>query len=142
MDYDETLLELKESRSICRLYQWQNQPSITLPYNRTLPTELIDIDHAHRPTGGGIVFHSPGVLLFTIIASMKDPAFPAPFKEKLQWNSTQLHTVFNTLGYQTTTVRSEKKRDITFCNSYPNPCLLYTSPSPRDGLLSRMPSSA
>ena len=24
----------------------------------------------------------------------------------------------------------------------PNPCLLYTSPSPRDGLLSRMPSSA
>ena len=26
--------------------------------------------------------------------------------------------------------------------SDPNPCLLYTSPSPRDGLLSRMPSSA
>ena len=28
-------------------------------------------------------------------------------------------------------------------NTVPNtPCLLYTSPSPRDGLLSRMPSSA
>ena len=26
--------------------------------------------------------------------------------------------------------------------SYIEPCLLYTSPSPRDGLLSRMPSSA
>ena len=26
--------------------------------------------------------------------------------------------------------------------AHPNPCLLYTSPSPRDGLLSRMPSSA
>ena len=25
---------------------------------------------------------------------------------------------------------------------FPEPCLLYTSPSPRDGLLSRMPSSA
>ena len=25
---------------------------------------------------------------------------------------------------------------------YCEPCLLYTSPSPRDGLLSRMPSSA
>ena len=25
---------------------------------------------------------------------------------------------------------------------WPNICLLYTSPSPRDGLLSRMPSSA
>ena len=33
------------------------------------------------------------------------------------------------------------------CKAYgtgaePRPCLLYTSPSPRDGLLSRMPSSA
>ena len=27
-------------------------------------------------------------------------------------------------------------------NNYPATCLLYTSPSPRDGLLSRMPSSA
>src|SRR5680860_88365 len=27
-------------------------------------------------------------------------------------------------------------------NHRPNDCLLYTSPSPRDGLLSRMPSSA
>ena len=26
--------------------------------------------------------------------------------------------------------------------AYKDPCLLYTSPSPRDGLLSRMPSSA
>ena len=26
--------------------------------------------------------------------------------------------------------------------TFPWPCLLYTSPSPRDGLLSRMPSSA
>ena len=30
----------------------------------------------------------------------------------------------------------------TFPNTDKNPCLLYTSPSPRDGLLSRMPSSA
>ena len=28
------------------------------------------------------------------------------------------------------------------CFSLPEHCLLYTSPSPRDGLLSRMPSSA
>ena len=27
-------------------------------------------------------------------------------------------------------------------SGYVDPCLLYTSPSPRDGLLSRMPSSA
>ena len=32
--------------------------------------------------------------------------------------------------------------DSTFFSVVPNNCLLYTSPSPRDGLLSRMPSSA
>ena len=31
---------------------------------------------------------------------------------------------------------------MNFLDQYPNYCLLYTSPSPRDGLLSRMPSSA
>ena len=31
---------------------------------------------------------------------------------------------------------------IFFRNQNLKPCLLYTSPSPRDGLLSRMPSSA
>ena len=32
--------------------------------------------------------------------------------------------------------------DIFLTDSQGNACLLYTSPSPRDGLLSRMPSSA
>ena len=31
---------------------------------------------------------------------------------------------------------------IRMANTHPQTCLLYTSPSPRDGLLSRMPSSA
>ena len=31
---------------------------------------------------------------------------------------------------------------VASANAYINACLLYTSPSPRDGLLSRMPSSA
>ena len=40
-----------------------------------------------------------------------------------------------------------KREDLTPVRSYKirgafNACLLYTSPSPRDGLLSRMPSSA
>ena len=50
--------------------------------------------------------------------------------------------VFN-LGYYTWVEQQgvslddfDARRDQSFC------CLLYTSPSPRDGLLSRMPSSA
>ena len=39
---------------------------------------------------------------------------------------------------RTKTARSNKHQG----QVHPNVCLLYTSPSPRDGLLSRMPSSA
>ena len=39
-------------------------------------------------------------------------------------------------------VREEFVRDFVFPMFRANTCLLYTSPSPRDGLLSRMPSSA
>ena len=35
-----------------------------------------------------------------------------------------------------------KKNGFSFDRAFCNTCLLYTSPSPRDGLLSRMPSSA
>ena len=37
---------------------------------------------------------------------------------------------------------SEKNCDWIISNDVSRNCLLYTSPSPRDGLLSRMPSSA
>ena len=36
----------------------------------------------------------------------------------------------------------EAKRHLDYAHSQTKSCLLYTSPSPRDGLLSRMPSSA
>src|SRR5680860_1913074 len=42
------------------------------------------------------------------------------------------------LSTQTGEEQAEAKRRLHL----PYPCLLYTSPSPRDGLLSRMPSSA
>ena len=39
-------------------------------------------------------------------------------------------------------LRKEVAKDPTLSRLLPYVCLLYTSPSPRDGLLSRMPSSA
>ena len=43
-------------------------------------------------------------------------------------------------GHSVTIIDS--RRYPAMATSYANGCLLYTSPSPRDGLLSRMPSSA
>ena len=45
-----------------------------------------------------------------------------------------------TAGQKAAAVR--RKRAKTNVGPKPTSCLLYTSPSPRDGLLSRMPSSA
>ena len=44
------------------------------------------------------------------------------------------------MGYQTPNIDRLAKEGMMFTDYYA--CLLYTSPSPRDGLLSRMPSSA
>ena len=50
------------------------------------------------------------------------------------------------MGEQTADIEVGGKQVLNFCaNNYlglADSCLLYTSPSPRDGLLSRMPSSA
>ena len=40
------------------------------------------------------------------------------------------------------TIDWDREIGISPRNNQTHPCLLYTSPSPRDGLLSRMPSSA
>ena len=46
-------------------------------------------------------------------------------------------------GWQSVTTKSRLNALINeFCDAFTCGCLLYTSPSPRDGLLSRMPSSA
>ena len=59
-------------------------------------------------------------------------------------------SMFNELPMEGTVVIGEGEMDEApmlyigevLGNGQPNVCLLYTSPSPRDGLLSRMPSSA
>ena len=49
-------------------------------------------------------------------------------------------TVFAAHHEETDSPESEHEYNFAYNSTYT--CLLYTSPSPRDGLLSRMPSSA
>ena len=53
-------------------------------------------------------------------------------KQQAKYNKT-------TEGMKIRTKANKLNREL---GTYGNGCLLYTSPSPRDGLLSRMPSSA
>ena len=57
---------------------------------------------------------------------------PEERKPILEWDA--LHRLM--------VVRVKQDGEWTYLATKLEPCLLYTSPSPRDGLLSRMPSSA
>ena len=86
--------------------------------------------------------------------SMDDVAKEAKAFFIIGSNTTEQHPVFGAMLRQAVRQRGAKlvvadprKIDITeFATLHlrhrPGTCLLYTSPSPRDGLLSRMPSSA
>ena len=51
-------------------------------------------------------------------------------------SDTKKYTIYNSSSYK------EAYAAMKYLRDHVKPCLLYTSPSPRDGLLSRMPSSA
>ena len=61
-----------------------------------------------------------------------------PIKKKPDWIRSKL---VNSKEFFLTKTIVNKNNLVTVCQEA-NCCLLYTSPSPRDGLLSRMPSSA
>ena len=66
-------------------------------------------------------------------------------KNLLRWIVKEVradHLKEDSIWYYCPTVNSHLWVDYNGFDSTPYVCLLYTSPSPRDGLLSRMPSSA
>src|SRR5680860_1837954 len=61
--------------------------------------------------------------------------------EQYEITTTRLHLFDRIIVYGMCRKRSSRKEE-NRRDQYDGYCLLYTSPSPRDGLLSRMPSSA
>ena len=63
-------------------------------------------------------------------------------KAKIIYASNDKNLVIQHFKDDATAFNNQKKSLIEGKGVLNNSCLLYTSPSPRDGLLSRMPSSA
>ena len=84
------------------------------------------------PTGGGMDQANPfeGKTFQITPANMKGNAKPV-FNESTSNAAAMM--------YESPT---ERQMSMPKAGTSAMPCLLYTSPSPRDGLLSRMPSSA
>ncbi|RAP34466.1 hypothetical protein DID80_07265 [Candidatus Marinamargulisbacteria bacterium SCGC AAA071-K20] len=124
MQFDDMLLEkVKQdsSKRYFRFYTWKN-PGITYSYNKTIPDDLLSIDKSKRVTGGGVVFHSPGDIVFSITARLDDPYFPKRFKDKICFVSKKLSSIIqDAAGINLGQSEEESENNILFCNSYPNP---------------------
>ena len=124
MAFDDHLfskLDADSSQRFFRFYTWKN-PGLTFSYNKRLPTSLASIDHSQRVSGGGIVFHSPGDIVFSITARLDDLYFPRRFKDKVSFVSEKLTQVIqHTTGYSLDTSIESSEKNILFCNAYPNP---------------------
>ena len=67
-----------------RQYTWQDV-SITQSEKRAIPEDLSHVDHAFRLTGGGLVFHCPGDIVFSSAAPIKNTPLPSRLKERCYW---------------------------------------------------------
>jgi len=120
MSRDQDLLrEHQAGDRVFRFYLWP-RPGITLTEKKPLPHKLEHLDCGYRLSGGGIVFHNPGDLVFSIICELDDPAFPGRLKEKMSMFS-QLFITALAPKISIQTAGPESKSDLAFCMGYSNP---------------------
>jgi lipoate-protein ligase A len=121
MDFDEQLLTQQcGNERIERYYIWK-KPGITTSFKQDCPDALRLMDHAKRLTGGGIVFHSPGDIVFSIISSKYDTEFPKKPSEKLNFVSKRIKTLLVQSDVTLDTMPSNGLKDINYCQYYPTP---------------------
>ena len=99
MSYDDTLFHhLNETgERFFRIYQWK-VPGITQSVKRHIPTDLKGYDYSKRLTGGGVVFHCPGDMVWSLGGTLTDSYFPKTNSDKMDWISTLFKTSFSRIG--------------------------------------------
>lgn len=123
MDYDESLLLKAENYGgIWRVYRWKNQPSLTYPLNKGALIDTSLYDSASRVTGGGLVFHNPGDIMFTLIVPIFASFLPKGLKDKLAYVVRFILNVFQKkkIIFDSNYIPMNKQ-NIFFCNAYFSP---------------------
>jgi lipoate-protein ligase A len=124
MKEDERLFQSlsKGNSYIFRLYRWKTT-GITYPKGRPLDKALMSFDHSERLTGGGIVFHAPGDILFSLgfFHSHK-----GPLKPLLTQVVNDIADIFLKAGLHPT-FQPQKNPTFspTYCTTYHSPFELY-----------------
>ncbi len=126
MAYDEKLLKQLlqpdfSATHVLRTYLWPDIPGITYPGRIEPPSGLQHYDHSSRITGGGIVFHCPGDILFTYAAQ-----YSKPIKPVLELFKTLIKNNLNHHGINVSEADSPPgKTHLDFCATYHSPYELY-----------------
>ena len=121
MNYDNELLNrLMPDQRIERFYIWQ-LPGITYSYKQTCPDQLSKLDSSSRLTGGGIVFHTPGDIVFSLVGWNNDPQYGQKMKEKLTVLSDRITAALIDVGVKIDSTASNMSSDLNFCATYPTP---------------------
>lgn len=131
MEYDARLFNacINSNERFFRLYQWKHC-GITQSEKRPIDELLIGYDCAYRLTGGGIVFHSPGDLVFSIGGRLGDDFFSSKSSDIMKWVADLFYSSLQHFDVSVTfkaTVSHEK--NIQYCASYSNPYELYVNGS-------------
>lgn len=139
MDFDRGLIskviENPQNRWF-RAYEWLN-PGLTYPENRPIPEELKEFDQSTRSTGGGLVFHSPGDIVLSMITPIDDPIFEnKKLRDKLCILTNAIKNAFQCLGYKVSSGQQtqENNKNLNFCQTYYNPHELYINQQKLCGL--------
>ncbi|MCP4050733.1 MAG: lipoate--protein ligase family protein [bacterium] len=131
MQYDENLLlKAKSDRAVLRYFRFYRWPlkSITYSYKQDLPNDLMVFDNSRRITGGGIVFHCPGDIVFSATGKMNDDFFPDTLKKKILFITGTLRNILIKNGVKAGWRQGDNKKnrsDINFCATYYSPYELY-----------------
>ena len=82
---------------------------------------MMHIDHSKRITGGGIVFHSPRDIVFSVVGWLDDPIYKGSLTHKLSVISDRIKANLVKSGIKI----GEKLNDTTInydhCSQYPTP---------------------
>ena len=111
---------LAENTQFFRVYQWEKE-GVTLGHQQLCPADLELLSHAKRPTGGGVVFHCPGDLLFTVGAPLDHPLFPARLKDKMGQVAAWVSEACVAAGFDVVPGLGIGENNPKFCATYPNP---------------------
>jgi lipoate-protein ligase A len=112
-------LEEQSGLPALRIYSW-NEPAITCGYNqKTAKVPGLIGPVVRRPTGGGLVFHQPGELSFSIVTTLD--SLPAGLIPAYQELARPVIAALRALGFAAELApQSEEERgNPQFCFAYP-----------------------